>query len=128
MLDRALESRYKTDIEFDSVYCDYDDCLILNKNTVNTELVSFLYKCLNEKKKIYLLSKHENTDLHEDLKFFRLDSLFDEVIHINPICNKADYVTASRPIFIDDSNAERVNIKKRLNIPVFAPEMINVLK
>lgn len=48
VLDRALESRYKIDIEFNSVYCDYDDCLILNKNTVNTELVGFLYKCLNE--------------------------------------------------------------------------------
>ena len=46
VLDRALESKYKTDIEFDSVYCDYDDCLILNENKVNTELVKFLYKCI----------------------------------------------------------------------------------
>lgn len=127
ILDRALESKYKTDIEFDSVYCDYDDCLILNKTYVNTELVKFLYKCLNEKKKIYLLSKHEHTDLMEELRMFRLDYLFDEVIHIEPTADKSTYITASRPIFIDDSNAERLNIKTKLNIPVFAPEMMDVL-
>ena len=127
VLDRALESKYKTNLVFDSVYCDYDDCLILDKTKVNVELVKFLYKCLNENKKIYLLSKHEHTDLNEELRHFRLEHLFDEIIHIDPMANKADYIMDSRPIFIDDSNAERLNIKHKLNIPVFAPEMIDVL-
>ena len=127
ILDRALESKYKTDINYDSVYCDYDDCLILDKTTVNIELVKFLYKCMNEQKKIYLLSKHEHTDLYEELKNFRLDHLFDEVIHIAPTADKADYIKSSNAIFIDDSNAERLNIKTKLNIPVFSPEMIDVL-
>lgn len=127
ILDRALESKYKIDVNFDSVYCDYDDCLILDKKTVNVELVKFLYKCLNEKKKIYLLSKHEHTDLSEELRYFRLDHLFDEIIHIEPTSNKADYISSPKAIFIDDSNAERLNIKNKLNIPVFAPEMIDVL-
>lgn len=127
VLDRALESKYKTDITYDSVYCDYDDCLILDKTTVNVELVKFLYKCVNEKKKIFLLSKHEHTDLHEELKLFRLDHLFDKVIHIEPNSDKASYISSSNAIFIDDSNAERLNIKNKLNIPVFAPEMIDVL-
>lgn len=127
ILDRALESRYKTDLEYDSVYCDYDDCLILDKTTVNVELVKFLYKCVNEKKKIILLSKHEHTDLLDELKQFRLDHLFDKVIHIEPTADKSDYICPSNAIFIDDSNAERLNIKTKLNIPVFAPEMIDVL-
>lgn len=127
VLDRALESKYKTDITYDSVYCDYDDCLILDKTSVNIDLVKFLYKCINENKKIYLLSKHEHTDLFEELKQFRLDHLFDEVIHIEPTANKADFIHSACAIFIDDSNAERLNIKTKLNIPVFAPEMIDVL-
>lgn len=127
ILDRALESRYKTDLEFDSVYCDYDDCLILDATRVNTELVKFLYKCLNEHKKIYLLSKHEHTDLNEELRLFRLDHLFDEVIHIGQNDNKADYIKSAKAIFIDDSNAERLRIKTQLDIPVFSPEMIDVL-
>lgn len=127
VLDRALESKYKTNITYDSVYCDYDDCLILDKTTINVELVKFLYKCINEKIKIYLLSKHEHTDLHEELEHFHLNHLFDDVINIEPNSDKADYIKSSNAIFIDDSNAERLNIKTKLNIPVFAPEMIDVL-
>lgn len=127
VLDRALECKFKTDLKFDSVYCDYDDCLILDKNIINTELVKFLYNCVNENKKIYLISKHENTDLEEELKRFRLQGLFDNIIHIKPSYNKAEYITEKNAIFIDDSNAERMNVKNKLNIPVFAPEMIDVL-
>ena len=126
VLDRALESRYKTDLSFDSVYCDYDDCLIIEKKKVNTELVSFLYKCLNERKKTILLSKH-NGNLEKELKSFRLDRLFDEVLHIGSYEDKAEYIKHGRPIFIDDSHAERLNIQKKLGIPVFSPDMIDVL-
>lgn len=126
-LDRALENKYKTNLEYDSVYCDYDDCLILNKNTVNIELIAFLYKCLNEGKHIYLLSKHDG-DLKSELQKFRLENLFDDIIHIEKNADKADYIASCHSIFIDDSNAERQNIKKRCGIPVFSPDMIDVLK
>lgn len=126
VLDRALENKYKTDLQFDSVYCDYDDCLILDKKNVNVQLIAFLYKCINEGKKIVLLSKHEG-DLNQELKDFRLDHLFDEVLHIDQQANKAEYIDSVGAIFIDDSNAERLNIKTRLNIPVFSPDMIDVL-
>jgi hypothetical protein len=125
-LDRALENRYKTNLFFDSVYCDYDDCLILEKKYVNVELVKFLYKCINEGKKIYLLSKHDG-NLKQELEKFRLNHLFDEVMHIEKEADKADYIKAKKSIFIDDSNAERVNIKSKLGIAVFSPDMIDVL-
>lgn len=125
-LDRALESRYKTTLNFDVVYCDYDDCLILNGKEVNTELIGFLYKCINEGKRIYLLSKHDG-DLKKELKNFRLDHLFDEVLHIDKNADKAVFIKGDKAIFIDDSNAERVNIKSKLGIPVFSPDMIDVL-
>lgn len=126
-LDRALENKYKTNLEFDSVYCDYDDCLILDKTKINIDIVSFLYKCINEGKRIFLLSKHDG-DLAQELKDFRLDHIFDEVIHIEKTANKADYIKDKMSIFIDDSNAERMNIKSRLGLPVFSPDMIDVLK
>ena len=125
VLDRALDNKYKTDLHFDSVYCDYDDCLIINKKQVNTLLVSFLFKCLNEKKKIYLLSKHEG-NLMEELRAFRLDSLFDEVIQIDQSSNKVDYIKHANAIFIDDSYAERANIRQTLGLQVFSPEMVEV--
>lgn len=125
-LDRALENKYKTNLEFDSVYCDYDDCLILDKTNINTKLVSFLYDCINKKKKIYLLSKHDG-DLKKELEEFRLDHLFDEVMHIGKTEDKADFIRSNKALFIDDSNAERVNIKTKMNLPVFSPDMIDVL-
>lgn len=125
-LDRALGNKYKTNIEFDSVYCDYDDCLILDKTTINVDLVKFLYQCVNKGKKIYLLSKHDG-DLKKELEDFRLDHLFDEVMHIDKTADKADYIHSKKALFIDDSNAERVNIKTKLNLLVFSPDMIDVL-
>ena len=118
--------RYKTNLVFDSVYCDYDDCLILEKKFVNVELVKFLYKCINEGKRIFLLSKHDG-NLKRELEDFRLDHLFDEVIHIGKEADKAGYIKEKDSIFIDDSNAERVNIKTKLGLPVFSPDMIDVL-
>lgn len=125
-LDRALENKYKTNLKFNSVYCDYDDCLILDKKYVNVELVKFLYKCINDGKRIYLLSKHDG-DLNRELVDFRLDHLFDEVIHIDKDANKSDFIKDINPIFIDDSNAERVNIRRELGISVFSPDMLDVL-
>lgn len=125
-LDRALENKYKTDIDFDTVYCDYDDCLILDKNKVNVDLVKFLYQCVNQGKKLVLLSKHEG-NLMKELHEFRLDCLFDEIMHIDKESDKVDYIHSNNALFIDDSNAERVNVKNKLNIPVFSPEMIDVL-
>ncbi len=126
-LDRALESRYKTDIVFDTVYVDYDDCLLLNASKVNTELVAFLFKCINEKKRVVLLTKHIG-DLPSELKKYRIESLFDEVIHIAPEGNKSDYIKEDKAIFIDDSHAERHAVKTMKHLPVFSPDMIDVLQ
>ena len=127
-LDRALDNKYKTDLEFDAVFCDYDDCLVLNKTQVNYRLVSFLFKCRNNKKHIILLTKHEGTNLLEELRNFRLDQIFDEIIHIKKEDDKSKYIDMDQcAIFIDDSNSERYNISSKLGIPVFSPDMIDVL-
>lgn len=125
-LDRAFGNKYKLDINYNTVYVDYDDCLIVEKRYVNVELVQFLYQCLNRGKRIVLLSKHDG-DLELELKQFRLEELFDEVIHISRDEQKCDYVIDKDSIFIDDSHAERKSIMMTRHIPVFAPDMINVL-
>jgi hypothetical protein len=125
-LDRALGNRYRCDIEYDTVYVDYDDCLILDKKTVNIQLVQFLYKCLNQGKKLILLTKHDG-NLTTDLKRFRLSGLFDQIIHIQEGQEKYVYVTEINAVFIDDSFAERQRVIDYRNIPAFGPEMIDVL-
>ena len=125
-LDRALDTKYIIDIQFDTVYVDYDDCLVLDNDTVNYELVSFIYKCRNQNKHVILLTKHEG-DLISDLERLRLLQLFDEVIHISSEKEKRQYIHSGDSIFIDDSFSERMRVKKELGIPVFSPDMIDVL-
>ncbi len=124
--DKAFYARYKCDLDYDEVYVDYDDCLILDGSVINHELVGYLYKCVSEGKKVYLLTKHIG-DLDAELKKYRLDHLFDEIILITPEDNKKDYIRSKRSIFIDDSHAERKNIRESLGISVFGPEMVTVL-
>lgn len=127
VLDRALNSRYRCEkLVFSTVYIDYDDCLILNKNTINIDLVRFLYLCVNAGKKNVLLTKHLG-DLSDELTHFRLNQLFDEIIHIGQDQEKIDYIHTTDAIFIDDSFAEREKIKEHFCIPVFGPEMIDLL-
>lgn len=124
-LDRALETKYKSNIIFDTVYTDYDDCLILDNCKVNLELISFLYKCVNEKKRVVLLTKHRG-DLISELKLYRIENLFDEIIHVPESVSKSIYIQSNNSIFIDDSYQERYDVKKNKGIFVFSPDMIDI--
>ncbi len=124
-LDRALDNKYKIGIEYDTVYIDFDDCLII-KNKVNETLISFIYQAINEKKKIVLLTKHSK-DIDESLQHYRLSSIFDEVIHLSQDDAKHKYISSPRSIFIDDSHAERKNVYNHKRIPVFSPDMVESL-
>lgn len=124
-MDRALDNKYKINIIFSTIYVDFDDCLIIN-NKVNYQLIGFLFSCLNNGKKIILITKHKN-DLNESLERFRLIGIFDEIIHISDSDNKNKYIKETDCIFIDDSFSERRNIKMKKNIHVFSPDMIETL-
>ncbi len=124
-IDRALENKFKIDCVFDTVYVDLDDCIIIDAK-VNVSMIAFLYNALNKGKKIVLLSKH-NKDIVDTLKKYRLDNLFDEVIHINQNDHKYSYIKSVNSIFIDDSFAERKEVAENIGISVFSPDMISEL-
>jgi len=124
-IDRALDVVVNIDYNFDKVYVDFDDCLII-EGKVNTALVSSIYTWINEGKKIYLVTRHE-FDINESLKKYRLDNLFDEVTHIGSKEKKSKYIIGEKAIFIDDSYHERKDVSTKLGIPVFAPDMISGL-
>jgi len=124
-MDRALNCVFKFDINFDTVYVDFDDCLVI-KDKINTKLVSFLYQCINQNKKLILISKH-NSELIGSLKKFRLQNLFDKIIHINKSENKTKYIIKKSAIFIDDSYNERSEVFNYCRIPVFDTDAIEGL-
>lgn len=117
-LDRALCNRYKLDIEYSHVYVDLDDCLIVDSK-VNYELVAFLYKAIDDGKHICLITRHRG-DLQAALNKYRLTQIFDEIVHVVDGRSKAEFMTAKKAVFIDDSFAERYLARK----PTLAAEIL----
>lgn len=124
-LDRAFANSYHISLKYDRVYIDFDDALIWN-GKVNLRLISFLYQCLNEGKKLILITRHSG-DLTEELIKYRLTNLFDEIIHLNRTEQKSDFIDKTGAILIDDSYGERKEVHKKLGIPVFDVPMTECL-
>lgn len=125
-LDRALNNKFKLKIEYKTIYVDFDDCIYINEK-INTQLIAFLYQELNNKKIIILITRHAGA-IEKKLEELRINTIFDEIIHIKDKSPKSKYIDKKQnPIFIDDSHAERREVQKSLNIPVFSPDMIEAL-
>ena len=124
-LDRALNNKYKIDIDYDLVYVDFDDCVLLG-DIINTKLIAFLFQARNEKKRIILITKHDR-DINVTLKSFKIYDLFDKIIHLKKEDHKFKFMEAKSSIFIDDSFSERYEVHKELKIPVFSPDTVESL-
>lgn len=124
-LDRALANSYRLGLEYSTVYIDYDDTIV-GRGMINTLVVRFLYQCVNRKKRIVLISKHDG-DLIEELERYRLESLFDEIHHISREEEKKDYIVERDAVFIDDSYGERKKVHDKTGIPVFDTHMVECL-
>jgi len=125
-IDRALSVKFSIGKDYDCVYIDFDDTIIVN-NLVNSNIMMFLYQSRNMGKKIVLLSKHKE-DIKESLKKFSIsDLLFDEIIVLDENENKSDYITNMNSVFIDDSFSERKEVFDKLHIPVFALDAVESL-
>jgi len=124
-LDRALYNRYKLSIDYSTIYIDLDDTIIIN-DKINTQSIALIYQAINSGKKITLLTKHKG-DLNQTLKKYRLQHLFDDIIHINPEDDKSSFVNDYNAIFIDDSFTERSSVMQKTGLPVFSPDAIESL-
>lgn len=124
-MDRALVNRYRHSVSFSSVYVDLDDTLILN-GKVNVDLIRFLYQCINEGKRLVLLTRHA-ARVQETLNAYRVEHLFDEVIHLDSTEPKAAHIRERDAIFIDDSFSERKKVSEEIGILTFDCSMIEML-
>jgi len=125
-VDRGFVGRYEFYVEYDCVYVDYDDCLVLS-DRVNLRMIEFLYQCVNRGKRIVLLTKHGG-DIHDSLSRFRISSeLFDEIIVVERDGRKRDHIDTFPSIFVDDSFSERKDVFDNLEIPTFDCSMIEIL-
>ena len=128
-MDRALENVFKISHQYSTVYIDLDDTIIF-ENKVNYITLAFLYKCLNEGKKIILLTRHSQNP-KDTLKKYNIDAnIFEKIIRIDKNdkeTKKSKFIQEKTAIFIDDSYSERLDVYEKCNIPVFDVNMIDVL-
>lgn len=125
-IDRALFSRFLINVNYDYVYIDLDDTIIVD-NAVNTDIIKFLYQARNMGKKIILLTKHKY-DIKETLSKFAISNLlFDDILLLEFNQNKSFFIRNTNSIFIDDSFAERKEVFDSLKIPVFGLDAVESL-
>ena len=125
-VDRCLFNRYKINLNYNRVYIDFDDTIIVNEK-VNIEAIILLYQLKNENKTIILLSKHRY-NIYDTLKRFSIArTLFDEIIIIKETQEKHNFIKKKNSIFIDNYYWDRKRVKEKLNIPVFDVDMIQGL-
>lgn len=116
-IDRALTAKYRLNIEYVTVYVDFDDTLIFEDGS-NYLLIALLYKFIEEKKEIVLVTKHVK-EVKETLSKHRISELiFDRIITLSKEDEKSAHLSTNA-IFIDDSFSERKAVHDNLGIPVF---------
>lgn len=124
-VDRSLFSKYKSNYDYNKVYVDFDDTIILNKK-VNSLLMFYLYQMHNLGKKIFLITRHIGNIDRSLRKYSISKNLFSMIYHLQDGEKKSDYIVAEKSIFIDDSFSERLDVSK-LNIPVFGLDNVEAL-
>lgn len=125
--DRSLQSRYSIDLEYSTIYIDFDDTITKN-GKVNANVIQFLYHQKTKGRSIHLITKHK-FDLNETLENLAIHKgIFSEIIHLNMEDEKYLYIKETeKVIFIDNAYGERMKVKKELNIPVFDVDALNTL-
>ena len=72
IMDKAYSNRYEVKgLNYDTVYVDLDDTLVLRQQRVHTKLVRFLFQCFIANKQIVLVTRSED-DPNEVLRQIRL--------------------------------------------------------
>lgn len=124
-ISRALVNRFKTNITYSCVYVDFDDTLVVN-NQLCLPLITFIFQCINKNIPCWLITRHAG-DIHLALKKWRIEGLFEGVIHLKHNENKSDSILNPGAIFIDDSFRERQDVSQVRGIPVFDLSMLDML-
>jgi carbamoyl-phosphate synthase large subunit len=117
-MGRSLDIRFLYDQPIGALYLDLDDTLIL-RDTINPRLIALLFQCRNQAIPVHLITRHRG-NLKTTLERYRLHTLFDRIIHItDDTIPKANYITETNAVLVDDSFQERAATSKQIGIRCF---------
>jgi len=103
---RALTPSYKSDIDYEHLYVDFDDTLLLEEKYINTDLMKLIFQAKNEGKEVYLITKNKKNNLAKTLHTFGISHIFDGILHIAETDRKVDFMK-KKSLLVDDSYKER---------------------
>ncbi|WP_262689469.1 ATP-grasp domain-containing protein [Kordiimonas aestuarii] len=126
-VDRALSSRYVHSFDYDTVYLDLDDTLIVD-GELNETVLMFVYQCKRLGRRVRLITRHfQQPDLTLEALAVHT-SLFSDVIWITDTRPKSSFIgEGERAIFIDDSYKERLDVARTKGIPAIGPDAVEAL-
>jgi len=118
-LDRALTNRFRVEHDYQRVYLDLDDTLIVEQR-VHPTLAALLYQWAARGVEVVLVTRHARCPRQTLREYHLAESLFTDIIHLCDESPKSRAIArGSRAIFIDDSWRERVDVSRECGIPVF---------
>jgi hypothetical protein len=118
-VDRALFSRFRLGLDYDTIYLDCDDTLIC-RGEVNRYVLLLLYQAAQQGKTVHLLTRHDR-DIHQTLARAKIHpGLFKSIQTLDWQSEKFDRMSpGEKAIFIDNAFAERKKVKTHTGMPVF---------
>lgn len=121
-VERSIVTKYCLEYDFEKVYIDFDDTIIINGHVVPIA-AAFIFEMIRLGKEIYLITRHEH-DIHKTLEDVGISPrLFKKIFHLKNMESKSDYI-GKNSIFIDNHFPERYEVYKKMNIPVFDVESL----
>ncbi|MDH0050807.1 ATP-grasp domain-containing protein [Comamonas terrigena] len=115
LIDRKISTRAELNFDYEKVYIDLDETLIINNKAVPTVL-SFVYQSIANGKKIILITRHTR-DIKKSLASAKICiDIFDEIIHVKDGSYKSIFIHG-KSIFIDNHFPERLDVALQKKIP-----------
>lgn len=124
-MDRALQASFRLGIDYRHVYIDFDDTLVRAGRPCPLA-AAFLAQCRGRGVRVHLVSRHAG-DLEQALGQSGLRGLLDTVTHLTDGAPKSRYVVEREAIFVDDSYAERQEVRTACGVPVFGVDALEAL-
>jgi ATP-grasp in the biosynthetic pathway with Ter operon len=126
LMDRALTPKFQLQVDYDTVYFDLDDTLIV-RGRVNAAAIRLAYQCHAQGKQLVLITKHAH-DPSATLALHHIaPQLFHRIVHLTADERKSDHVRGPRAIFIDNAYRERAEVHEQCGVPVFDVSAIEAL-
>lgn len=116
LIDRAIRTRALTPLQYEKIYVDLDDTLIINGQP-NSVVLAFLYQSRASGKSLHLITRHENKPVETLNQAAISPLLFNEIIHLQENEKKSLYVTGPA-VFIDNYFPERLDVAQREDVLV----------